>query len=462
VNEDDFRHLVDRARDAEGEPATPPIGLVERARRAARRRTRLLAAAVGGLVVAVVVAVVVGGVAAPRLLESDDERVVDPASAGGGADEFAAHGGPCPEVLPDPVDDEAGHGFGTSTPATEEPRLEAPEAAWICQYVTRDVGRTASGGTAFEWSRSAGPRRIDDAALPNVAAAMESVGVDLEAELKLCTADLGPRYVLVGDVGGDLSGVVVDDFGCRDVRLTDDPFVTAPGDPQDGSTVAGVLTGPDDLVDTLESWWNTSPATDQIPAGPDPLVVTCTDGGPRVAVTTVTAGPAGVEVVVEDQMSTPGSYLTYTSAGPNGGDAMAEMERPATYAFPPVRLTLGCASPPGMDDTGSVVIELQDPDEYWRPSTLDDHGCAPGGAGPSWAVSAGSGDTPEAAVDDLLVNFAGATEIDVANLTAEPAPSGYVGSDIQTWVGLRRGSPYVSILVTDLGTSYSAYPDSFC
>lgn len=40
---------------------------------------------------------------------------------------------------------------------------------------------------------------------------------------------------------GDLTGVVVDDFGCRDVRLTDDPHDTAPGaDGQEG-TVGGVF-----------------------------------------------------------------------------------------------------------------------------------------------------------------------------------------------------------------------------
>jgi hypothetical protein len=27
---------------------------------------------------------------------------------------------------------------------------------------------------------------------------------------------------------GDLTGVVIDDYGCSDIRLTDEPFETAP------------------------------------------------------------------------------------------------------------------------------------------------------------------------------------------------------------------------------------------
>jgi hypothetical protein len=51
---------------------------------------------------------------------------------------------------------------------------------------------------------------------------------------------------------GDLTAVVVDDYGCRDARLTDNPHVTAPGaDHQDG-TVGGVLDGGAAILDALE------------------------------------------------------------------------------------------------------------------------------------------------------------------------------------------------------------------
>ena len=59
-----------------------------------------------------------------------------------------------------------------------------------------------------------------------------------------CTEELGPRWLLVTSTGGDLTGVVVDGYGCGDVRLTNDPYVTAPGDPQTGATVPGVLDAP--------------------------------------------------------------------------------------------------------------------------------------------------------------------------------------------------------------------------
>ena len=51
--------------------------------------------------------------------------------------------------------------------------------------------------------------------------------------------------------GGDLTGVVVDDYGCRDVRLSDDPHTTAPGaDDQDGA-VGGVLAGGTAILDAV-------------------------------------------------------------------------------------------------------------------------------------------------------------------------------------------------------------------
>lgn len=42
---------------------------------------------------------------------------------------------------------------------------------------------------------------------------------------------------------GDLTGVVVDDYGCRDVRLTDNPHVTPPGASDQVGTVGGILDG---------------------------------------------------------------------------------------------------------------------------------------------------------------------------------------------------------------------------
>jgi hypothetical protein len=46
----------------------------------------------------------------------------------------------------------------------------------------------------------------------------------------------------------DLTGVVVDDYGCASVGLTDDPFKTAPGESDQVGTVPGVLSVPVGLL----------------------------------------------------------------------------------------------------------------------------------------------------------------------------------------------------------------------
>lgn len=457
MNEEELRALVARARDAEGSPSQPPPGLVDEARTAARRRHRLVTVAASG----VVAAVVLTSFAGPRLLADETDPGVDDSLSGVNTGELAAHGGPCPSTLPAPIDDVGGHGFGTSTPAERGPRFAAPETAWVCQYSTREIGKTDSGGTAYEWSLTNTPRRLDDALLSQVTEAMNGIAVDPDSETRACTADLGPRYALVSSAGGDLTGIVVDDFGCRQVRLTNNPFVTAPGDPQEGGTVAGVLTGADGFAATLATWWDTSPADVEAGPTPDELRVTCTDNGPQVETTIVTATPAGVLVVVDSTMSKRSSYLTYTSDGPSGGDAIDQITSPATYAFPPGEVTLGCASPPHMDETTTATVEVVDPYGYWRTSTLAEFGCAPG-AQPSWAVFNGKGPTAQDAVDDLLAKFADVVDRDASDYTAEPAPTGYSGAESQTWVGFRRGSANFSILVTGSGTSFTANPDMLC
>lgn len=68
-----------------------------------------------------------------------------------------------------------------------------------------------------------------------------------------CHADLGLRYVLVYTQGAARVGVSADDFGCQEVRLTDDPFVTVPGEATAHGTVAGVLRSSAGLLTTLKT-----------------------------------------------------------------------------------------------------------------------------------------------------------------------------------------------------------------
>ena len=451
MNEEELQLMVSRARDAEGSPSQPPPGLVDEARTAARRRRTLMSAATGGVVAAVIAA----GVAVPRLV-SDDPTPEGPLV--GVSDELSEHGGPCPAVLPEPTNG-SGQGFATSAVADEEPRFTSPDAAWVCQYGATDIGRTENGEMEIEWRLDHTPRRLDDSLLPQVTEGLQSIELR-DPEPLPCTMELGPQWMLVTSNAGDLTGAVADGYGCRDVRLTDDPFVTAPGDPQEGGTVPGVLVA-DGLAGTLETWWDTSPADVENSPTPAELRVTCTDDGPQVESTTVEATPAGVVVVVDSTMA-KGSYLTYTSDGLSGGDRLDEIANPATYTFPPGELTLGCASPPGMDEIAPVTVEVVDAHGYWRTSTIADFGCGPGGAQPSWKVGNGTGATPEGAVDALLDQLKNGVGLERRDYSAEPAPTGYSGSDTQTWVASKRGTPDFSVLVTQTGSTFTADPGVLC
>jgi hypothetical protein len=158
-----------------------------------------------------------------------------------------ANGRPCPTELPT-GEDPSGHGFGTEEAADQLPNLLEPQKAWVCQYSTFDAG-TTEAGAVYGWKRDGQPEpvaadKIADLrdALDNLTPADRSGG---------CSSDLGPRWMVVYSHDGDLTGVVVDDYGCHDVRLTDDPRTTPPGaDNQDG-TVGGVLDGGPAILDAL-------------------------------------------------------------------------------------------------------------------------------------------------------------------------------------------------------------------
>lgn len=143
-------------------------------------------------------------------------------------DELSRHDGePCPARLPD---GDAG------APAPGPPDLPAVERAWVCRY---EVG---------SWTLAGEPRAVSSsglATLEGLLGRLEPAPAD-----QMCTMDLGPRYLLVLARGGDLTGVLVDAYGCRNVRLTDDPHTTPAGTTDGGGLVQGVLTGPG-LLDEL-------------------------------------------------------------------------------------------------------------------------------------------------------------------------------------------------------------------
>ena len=163
--------------------------------------------------------------------------------------ELADSGGrPCPKQLPI-GEDPSGHGFGIYQVADELPTLLEPQEAWVCQYNTFDLETTASGGVIHGWRRAGQPEPVATADLPDLQEALDDLApADRSGG---CHDDLGPRWMVVYSHDGDLTGVVVDDYGCRDVRLTDNPHTTPPGaDDQDG-TVGGVLDGGAAILDAL-------------------------------------------------------------------------------------------------------------------------------------------------------------------------------------------------------------------
>lgn len=169
--------------------------------------------------------------------------------SGSRVDEVAAHRGQvCPHQLPQAS--ARSHGFGTSEPADSAPSLPVPESAWVCQYVPDDAASGPDGdGTTFRWVRNGQARRVAKSQLPVLGDYLRALAPP-EGD-RVCTASLGPRWMLVYATGTDLTGVVVDGFGCQDVRLTDEPFRTVPGEATQSGTVPGVLTGPTELLAQL-------------------------------------------------------------------------------------------------------------------------------------------------------------------------------------------------------------------
>jgi hypothetical protein len=156
-------------------------------------------------------------------------------------DEITGHAGQvCPGQLP-PAPPST-NGFGTNEPARFAPSLAAPESAWVCRY-------DPQSGMNVEWMRQGDQQPVPQRSLPSLA--------DLLTELRpaandgVCPSNIGPRWMLVYSIGTDLTAVVIDDYGCGKIRLTDDPFTTVPGDATQPGTVTGVLAGPADLLELI-------------------------------------------------------------------------------------------------------------------------------------------------------------------------------------------------------------------
>ena len=196
------------------------------------------------------IAVVLGATSLAGCADSDPGQRATDTSSTASADEAAPRGDEvCPERLPRGK----GPGFGTEQRAEAAPELPTPESAWTCRYQPVDGGPGPDGqATALEWEREGEARPVSSTALPDIMRDLSRLAPPDTAN-QMCTMDLGPRWMLVLTTGQDLTGVVVDDFGCRSVRLTDDPFETAPGASDQDGIVPGVLTAPPNLLTDLKT-----------------------------------------------------------------------------------------------------------------------------------------------------------------------------------------------------------------
>lgn len=192
------------------------------------------------------------GVAFLPACSGDDTPPDDQQDNGAGEFGVPAEGEVCPSVLPQ--SDDPGDGLGTQEPAGAAPSLAAPEAAVVCLY---DPATSAEGADAdaptYTWRLSSSPVEATERDLK---ALTEQLARLVPAEAgRTCNSKVKTRWLLVTSVGDDLTGVAVDEFGCRFVRLTDDPFATAPGDATEEGTVSGILAGSNDLLNQIKLVW---------------------------------------------------------------------------------------------------------------------------------------------------------------------------------------------------------------
>lgn len=147
--------------------------------------------------------------------EDEPDRALDQGS-GPAVDELSEHDGkPCPSRLAEPE---------SSGPADEAPTIATPDRGWLCTY------------SVERWTLQGEPFQLGDDDLADLTAALGTL--EPAPADQACTMELGPRVMAVTGADGDLTGTVVDLFGCRDVRVTEEPFETAPG-------TDGVLSSPE-------------------------------------------------------------------------------------------------------------------------------------------------------------------------------------------------------------------------
>jgi len=98
------------------------------------------------------------------------------------------------------------------------------------------------------WDRATSPVTIPSGDTATVAA--ELTALSPPSPGRHCFSNLGPRFLLVYQSGDRTVGIVIDDYGCGDARLTSDPTKIVAG--EDTTLTPGVLDGAQGLLRTLK------------------------------------------------------------------------------------------------------------------------------------------------------------------------------------------------------------------
>lgn len=146
-------------------------------------------------------------------------------------DDAAEAGPPCPAELP--YEDET-----WSEPAPSAPELPAFARAWRCRYGADTSRPDDLPGLA--WRRDGDAVQLSAPARARLARALDRL--EPHPRGQVCRLDLGPRWVVVLDHADGRTAVVLDDFGCGWVRLSEDLATVPPGE------TSGALTGPRELL----------------------------------------------------------------------------------------------------------------------------------------------------------------------------------------------------------------------
>jgi hypothetical protein len=195
--------------------------------------------------------------------------------------------------------------------------------------------------------------------------------------------------------------------------------------------------------------------------------VTCSPEGITINTERAQTRPDGVALRITSSLPR-GSYLTFKSTGTggvSGGEPIHPGSQLWTLALSPGTITLGCDLVNQMGNGKRRDAQVTDPGGNWRGTrNLEAIGCRGSGI-VDWAFgfvdhAASEKAAAEAAAHDFQSWAARAGQ--PKQFTVRPLAVGYKGGATQTWLLMKAGNPYATILVHHKKGHYNAGPDASC